>query len=107
MLEFKMKTTRRYFRANRSDIALIRFIFEAYDGIAVVSTCIPDRGQIVVTVAPGCEPDVEMILADLKKRIRIEEIDDAANGPLVADSMSGSFGRFKARPCWPCGVFGK
>ncbi len=101
MPRFNMKTTRRYFRANRSDIALIRFIMEAYDGIAVVSTCRPERGQIVVTVAPGCELEVEMILADLNKGIRIEEIEEADALPLAEEEMITFNDVLKARVCWP------
>lgn len=96
-----MKTTRRYFRANRSDIALIRFILEAYDGIAVVSTWRPGRGQIVVTVAPGCEPEVEMVLTELKAGIRLEEIDEADGLPLAEEEIFTTHGLLKARACGP------
>ena len=67
-----METTKRYFRVDRRQIAYLRFIFEAYDGIAVVKTLDAQKGIIVLSVAPGCDADVEYVLHDLKKKIMIE-----------------------------------
>ncbi len=52
----------------------MKFIFEAYDGIAIFSTIDPAAGIVVFKISPGSEKDVEMILQDLKKDIMIEEI---------------------------------
>ncbi len=67
-----MQTVRQYFRVERSQIAFMRFVFEAYDGIAVLETLDPDAGLIVLHVAPGCEPEVAAVLQDLKKDILME-----------------------------------
>ena len=67
-----IETIKRYFRVDRREIAFIKFIFEAYDGIAVLETLDPNAGIVVFHIAPGCEPDVEVILQDLKKKIMIE-----------------------------------
>ena len=67
-----LETTQRYYRVDRSEIAYLRFIFEAYDGIAVVKTVDAQKGIILLHIAPGCDDDVEYVLQDLKKEIMIE-----------------------------------
>ena len=66
------ETAKRYYRVDRREIAYLRFILEAYDGLAVVSTVDPEAGILVLHIAPGCEPDVEIILQDLKREIMME-----------------------------------
>lgn len=66
------ETTKKYYRIDRREIAYLRFILEAYDGIAVVSTLDSGAGLVVVQIAPGCEQDVETILQDLKHHIMLE-----------------------------------
>ena len=68
-----MKTKRKYLRVDRREICFIKFIFEAYNGIATITTVDPDQGIVLLCIAPGCENDVEMILQDLKKDILIEQ----------------------------------
>lgn len=67
-----METIKKYLRVDRREICFLRFIFEAYDGIAIITTIDPDSGIVLLSIAPGCEDDVEMILQDLKKDIMIE-----------------------------------
>ncbi|UCH19483.1 MAG: DUF4911 domain-containing protein [Deltaproteobacteria bacterium] len=67
-----MRTITKYLRVDRRKIAFLKFIFEAYDGIAVVSTLDPVEGTVMLSIAPGCEADVDMLLQDLKKDIMIE-----------------------------------
>ncbi|MBW2200655.1 MAG: DUF4911 domain-containing protein [Deltaproteobacteria bacterium] len=67
-----METTKKYYRVDRKEISFLRFIFEAYDGIAVLETTDPKSGRVVFHISPGCEGDVEMILQDLKNDIMIE-----------------------------------
>jgi hypothetical protein len=55
-------TTQHLYRVDRRDISFLRFILEAYDGMAVVTTRDAARGIVTVTVAPGCETDVAEIL---------------------------------------------
>ena len=66
------ETVKRYYRVNRRDIAFLRFIFEAYDGLAIIETLNPESGVVVFYIAPGCETDVDMLLTDLKADIMIE-----------------------------------
>ena len=67
-----VETIKRYYRVDRREIAFIKFIFEAYDGIAVLETLDPKTGIVAFHIAPGCERDVDEILEDLKSEIVIE-----------------------------------
>ena len=69
-----LETNKKYYRVDRSEIAYLRFIFEAYDGIAVVKTVDAQKGIIVLHIAPGCDDDVEYVLQDLKKDIMLETV---------------------------------
>jgi len=67
------ETIKQHYRVDRREIAFIRFILEAYDGLAIVKTLDPQAGLIEFQIAPGCEQDVEMILKDLKTNIMMEK----------------------------------
>jgi hypothetical protein len=69
-----MKCSQRFYRVDRREIHWVKFIFEDYDGIAVITTENPQAGLIRVQVAPGCETDVDAVMADLAKTVRIERI---------------------------------
>ena len=66
------ETVKRYYRVDRRKIAFLKFIFEAYNGIATIETLNPELGVIVFYIAPGCETDVDMVLTDLKADVMIE-----------------------------------
>jgi hypothetical protein len=65
-------SSKRYYRIDRREIAFVKFILEAYDGLAVVSTLDPQAGIVALHIAPGCEPDVEKLLEDLSRDIMME-----------------------------------
>ena len=69
-----VETIKKYYRIDRREIAFLKFILEAYDGLAVLTTIDSEKGIVVINIAPGCEADVEMILQDLKKNVMIENI---------------------------------
>ena len=69
-----METISKYYRVDRREICFLRFIFEAYDGIAILTTIDPSSGLVAFHISPGCEETVEMILQDLKKEIMIEPV---------------------------------
>jgi hypothetical protein len=66
-----LQTKQQYYRVDRRKIAFIKFIFEAYDGIAALRTIDPQKGTVLFYIAPGCERQFEDILQDLSKQIRI------------------------------------
>ncbi|MDA8138660.1 MAG: DUF4911 domain-containing protein [Desulfobacteraceae bacterium] len=67
-----MRTILKYFRVDRRRINMLRFTLEAYEGVAVVTTLDPEKGLIVLAIAPGCEPIVEEVMADLGRNFLIE-----------------------------------
>ncbi len=69
-----METIKKHYRVDRKEICFLKFIFEAYDGIAVLSTIDQESGIVALIIPPGCEKDVDMVLKDLKKDIMIEEV---------------------------------
>ncbi len=72
-----MRTIHKLYQVDKSKIGFLKFIFEAHDGLAVITTLDAKSGQVRFAVAPGCEDDVEAILSDLKKDIFIQGIDHA------------------------------
>ena len=81
-----MESLLKYYRIERSQIAYLKFILEAYDGIAVLSTVDPGPGLVVLRVAPGCEAEVEAVLEDLRKEILIE----STSGPPATAQGDGT-----------------
>lgn len=65
-----------HYRIDRRQISMVRFVFEAYEGIAVVSTLDAAAGRIVLAVAPGCEQIARNVMADLGRHFMIEPHDD-------------------------------
>ena len=75
----KILTTRKYFRVETEHIGYIRFIFEGHDGIAVITTRNAETGDIVVTIAPGCEPEVDAVIQSLSSEIMIMPVNFDGN----------------------------
>lgn len=75
-----MRTTKLYYRVDRRQISMIRFIFEAYEGIAVATTLDAAAGLIVLSVAPGCEEMAGEILMDLGKDFLVESLSPDSDG---------------------------
>ena len=73
-MEIIKTSTTRYYRVDRREIAFIKFIFEAYDGIAMLTTIDPARGDIALQIAPRCQEQVEEILQVLKKQVMIQPL---------------------------------
>jgi len=71
-----LKTITAYYRVDRKEISYLKFIIEAYDGIAIVTTIDPVEGLIALHVAPGCERTVERVLKDLGKELMIELVEN-------------------------------
>ena len=78
-----MKAHRQYYRIDRRQIAFLRFILEAYDGLAAMQTLDPKRGDVVIYIARGCWDDVNGILNDLRKTILMEPIEPIVDDPLI------------------------
>ncbi|MFP4194264.1 MAG: DUF4911 domain-containing protein [Desulfosalsimonas sp.] len=70
----KNRTVCRKLRIERREICFFKYLFEAYEGIAVLETIDPKAGHIALHTAPGCEETVEGILSDLSEKYLIEDI---------------------------------
>jgi len=68
-----LKTIKKILRVDRREICYLKFILEAYDGIATLTTIDAHQGIVMLRIAPGCECDVEAVLQDLKKDIIIDD----------------------------------
>ncbi len=64
-----METLRRHYYTDTARIGFVRFIFEAYEGVAVVTTLDPGSGLIQLTIAPDLVADADRIIEDLKKEM--------------------------------------
>jgi hypothetical protein len=58
-------TIRRRFHVARQQIGFVKFILEAYDNLATVSTVDARSAVIEVAIAPGCESVVDKIMDSL------------------------------------------
>lgn len=68
-----MKTINKHLRIDRREICFLKFIFEAYDGIATLTTIDAHQGIVLLRIAPGCEDEVDTVLRDLRKDMIIED----------------------------------
>ncbi|MBW2448834.1 MAG: DUF4911 domain-containing protein [Deltaproteobacteria bacterium] len=68
-----MKTIKKHLRMDRREIFFLKFILEAYDGIATLTTVDAHQGIVLLRIAPGCEDEVETVLQDLKKDMMMED----------------------------------
>ncbi len=56
---------------------MLRFVFEAYEGVAVVTTIDAGKGIVVVRIAPGCEDIAHDVMADLGRHFLIEPYNES------------------------------
>lgn len=68
-----MKTINKHLRIDRREICFLKFILEAYDGIATLTTIDPHQGIVLLRIAPGCKDEVDTVLRDLRKDMIIED----------------------------------
>ena len=54
---------------------MIKFIFEAYEGVGAVTTLNAASGWIVIATAPGCEAMIQEVMADMGKKFMVQVSD--------------------------------
>ncbi len=69
-----MKTIQKTYRVDRKKIGFIKFIFEAYDGVAVVSTIDAKKNLIMLSISPDLIEESDIIVNDLKKDFIFDEV---------------------------------
>ncbi|WP_319525174.1 DUF4911 domain-containing protein [uncultured Desulfosarcina sp.] len=73
-----METIRRCYQVDRSRSSFVKFILEAYDNVAVLSTVDARSGLVQIRIAPGCEKLVDGIVDDLSRDFEMIAVDDNA-----------------------------
>ena len=63
-----------YLRLAPADIALVKFLFESYEGVGIVRTVDRHAAIIVVLAVPDLLPVAREILRDLRAQIACAEI---------------------------------
>ena len=71
----------RMFKIKTSDIALVQFILEGYEGLATVSTIDPKAAVIQVLIMPDFIVEMEGVLNSLKDQFMMEDVN--SDKPLV------------------------
>jgi len=72
----KTKSLKEYYRVDKKKIGYIKFIIEAYDGIAVLTTVDSGKGLISLSIPPGCETDIKDLMSNLSERIMIKKYEE-------------------------------
>ena len=68
-----LETVRKYYRVDKREICFLRWMIEAYDGIAMMTTIDPEQGIVSLHISPGCEADVESVLKSVQQTVMIEQ----------------------------------
>ena len=63
-----------YLRLAPGDIAFVKFLFEAYEEVAIVRTVDREAAVIVLLIAPDFAAVARAILDDIRRTVHIEEI---------------------------------
>lgn len=71
---------RKFFRIDRRDLAYLKFIIEAYEGIAVLSTADREGPIIQVTSTPSRAAELDLLLAALAGEVVMSEVQEPQSG---------------------------
>jgi hypothetical protein len=66
-----------FLRVDRKDIYYVRFIFEGYDGMGIVSTKDPDHGQLTITYPTGSRYDILELIKALQDEGIVKEVTES------------------------------
>ena len=69
-----LESIRWHYRVRREDIAFLRFVIEACEGIAFLSTADSAQGVVILHVPPGCEREAGRVIDDLRTVMRIDDV---------------------------------
>ena len=73
--------TSRFFRVALGEIGYVRAIVEAYDGLAVVRSPDPKRGEIEWLIGDGMEDEAEALVRKLEREAGLIEIQRPTDWP--------------------------
>lgn len=66
------KIARRAYRVDRRNIAYLKFILEAYDNLAQMSTVDPRQGLVIIRIVSTWETAFDALIAELAQQMLIE-----------------------------------
>lgn len=69
-----METVKKFFRVDRREIAFLKFVLEACEGIATMRTIDDASETVLLSISPGCEHEVDAVLRDLEGEIRMTQV---------------------------------
>ncbi|NLI80663.1 MAG: DUF4911 domain-containing protein [Deltaproteobacteria bacterium] len=75
MPNFQLESSFRRCLVAPPQIHYLRYLLEAYEGIAVVSTQDSRLGLVRIDIAPGCEEDVQRILEGEGENLRLQLVE--------------------------------
>ena len=64
----KLECVRKIYRIDRREIYFLRFLLEAYEGAASMTTLDAQEGTIALDVAPGREKEADAIMGEIEHR---------------------------------------
>lgn len=64
---------RRYFRLDRRDLAYLKFVVEAYEGLATLSTVERQETLVSLTTTPSLAQDLDGLIEALRGEITMTE----------------------------------
>mgnify|MGYP003574822257 CR=1 FL=1 len=81
-----VETTRRVFRIDRRQISFVKFILEAYDNVAVMSTLDPQQAIVQITSAPNCQAMVDGIIRSFSGEFEMIPVDIVSSDGTIVDA---------------------
>jgi len=69
------KIVKKVLKLKRKDIAYIKFIFEGYEGLGIVTTIDKSKSLIELSMMPDFVSDINEILDALRGEITFQEVD--------------------------------
>jgi hypothetical protein len=67
-----MECVRKIYRVDRREIYFLRFLLEAYEGAASMTTLDAQEGIVALHVAPGREKEVEALIGEIEHRRELD-----------------------------------
>ncbi len=80
-----LETTKHRYRVDRRQISFIRFILEAYDNVAVMTTLDSRKAVVQIAIAPGCEAMVAGIVDSFAGEFDMIPVDDPSSADFAHD----------------------
>ena len=74
-------STSRFFRVPLGEIGYVRAIVEGYDGLAVVRSPDPKRGEIEWLIGEGLEAEADLLVRKLEREAGLIEIQRPTDWP--------------------------